>query len=185
MTGPVGRQSPGKQVRRPGRTWAITFVLVGCAVLILGVWRLNQPWVGPAVEVSGTLDMSIRAGTEVRWTDVRMVCERSPYDGVVSNLRSPIVGYLRDHTVWTVLQLDFPGNMVLAIGQAGPTRPLYDPTGEYGGAVPADQIQQTRDRARGSLTFRLPLVKGAPFELAGVEDFLSGTLSWACDDLNG
>ena len=130
MTGPVGGQSPDKQVRRPGRTWAVTFVLVGCAVLIVGVWLASQPRVGPAVEVSGTLDMSIRAGKEVRWTDARMVCERSPYDGVVSNLRSPIVGYLRGHTVWTVLQLDFPGNMVLAIGQAGPTRPLYDTTGE-------------------------------------------------------
>ncbi len=75
--------------------------------------------------------------------------------------------------------------MVLAIGQSGPGRPRYDPTGEYGGGVPTAQIQQAPDRARGSLTFRLPLVKGAAFNLDGVEASLSGSLTWTCDDLNG
>lgn len=172
-------------VRRLGRTWAITFALAACAVLIVGVWIARQPRVAPAVEVAGTLDMSVTAAPGVDWNDVAVICERSPYDGLVSSLRSPNVGSLGDHTVWTVLQLDFPGNMVLAIGQAGPTRPPYDPTGEYGGAVPVDQIQQTPDRARGSLTFRLPLAKGVAFDLAGAGEFLSGWLSWACDDLNG
>lgn len=167
------------------RTWAITFALAACAVLILGVWVANQPRVGPPVEVAGTLDMSVTAAPGVDWNDVAVTCERSPYDGLVSSLRSPNVGSLGDHTVWTVIQLNFPGNVVLAIGHAGPTRAPYDPTGEYGGAVPAGQIQQTPDRARGSLTFRLPLAKGVAFELAGVEDFLSGSLSWGCDDLKG
>lgn len=181
----AGRATSGTALRRVGRTWAITFVLAALAVITLGVWIAKQPRVGPPVEVAGTLEIAVTAEPDVRWKGVAVICERSPYDGLVSNLRSPNVGSLGDHTLWTVLQLDFPGSVVLAIGQAGPARPSYDPTGEYGGGVPAEQVQQAPDRARGSLTFRLPLAKGVAFELAGVGAFLSGSLTWTCDDLNG
>lgn len=173
---------PRRRLWSVGRTWALTLVLVALSVVILAVWFVRQPRIEPSIEVSGTLELSVTAEPNMSRKGVAVICDRIPHGGLVSNVRSPNLGSLRDHTLWTVLQLDFPGSMVLAIGQSGPGRSAYDPTGEYGDGVPADQIHQSADRSQGSLTFRLPLAKGAAFELAGVESFLSGSLTWTCDD---
>ena len=167
------------------RTWALTIAVVALAAIILVVWFARRPRVDPSVDVAGTVDIAITAEPGVRRTGTDVICSRPPNDGLVSNLRSPNLGSLGEYTLWTVLQLDFAGNVVLAIGQTGPGRPPYDPTGEYGGFVAADQIQQAPDGARGSLTFRLPLANGVVLDLPGVGEFLSGSFSWTCNELNG
>lgn len=156
--------------------------LIGSLVLLASfsnrsVDTASAPW----HEMEGTIDVTVAIEPIAHWTGAA-ICSRSFANGPITEVHAPNVGLLSDARVWSVLQLDFPdGSVILALGQAAPGTPPFNPTSEYGSGVSGEMVQQSPDRARGTVSFHLPLVKGDAFPLQGADAFLSGSLAWTCD----
>ena len=179
----IGNKRIGGSTRRARLGLSLLLLgLVGSLVVLASFHNrsvdiASAPW----HEVDGTIEVTLAGQPIAHWTGAA-ICSRSFADGPITAALAPTIGLLPDGRVWSVLQLDFPdGSVVLALGQAALDRPPFDPTSEYGSAVPADMVQQSPDRGRGTFRFHLPLVKGDAFPLDGAEAFLSGSFTWTCE----
>lgn len=122
----------------------------------------------PGHEMVGTIDVTVETAPVTHWSG-SAICSRSSPDGGITDVRASSVGTLQGARVWSVLVLDVPNDVVLALGQAAPGTPPFDPTTEYGGVVADHLVHQAPDRATGTIRFRLPLVIGDAFSLSGAD----------------
>lgn len=182
----IGKKGIGGSTRRArlGRFGLVLLGLVGSLVALASLSNrsvdiASAPW----HEMDGTIDVTLATQPIVHWTGAA-ICSRSFADGPITEAHAPNIGSLPHARVWSVLQLDFlDGGVVLALGQAALDAPPFDPTSEYGSDVSVGMVQQSPDRARGTIRFHLPLVKGDAFPLHGAEAFLSGSLAWTCEEV--
>lgn len=182
----VSFDAAGRGSTRRARLRPISLLLLGLVGSLVALASLSNRSVdiasAPWHEMDGTIDVTVATQPIAHWTGAA-ICSRSFADGPITDVRASNIGSLPDARVWSVLQLDFPdGSVILALGQAALDTPPFNPTTEYGSSVSGEMAQQSPDRARGTVTFRLPLVKGDAFPLHGAEAFLSGSLAWTCEE---
>jgi len=167
----------GKRGRRLFGVLILGVIAASIALLSTG----NNPFFRdtPGPDVVGAINVTVETAPVTHWSG-SAICSWSFHDDGIAHVRASSIGTLQGAHVWIVLLLEGASGVDLALGQAAPGTPTFDPTTEYGGGVADHQVHHEADRAAGTVQFRLPLIKGDAFSLGGAETFLTGSLEWTC-----